>query len=637
MTWLAPFAGLLAGGLGLAALLALHSLKLRRRPVRVSSTLLWKDAARDLEVNVPFRAPRLTWLFLLQAVAVLLLAAAIGRPVTGSGERIPGRLIVVIDASASMSATDAGDGASRLDRAKALAAERLRALRRGTAAPEIAVVRAALEPRLVAAPDRSLDAALAGLRSIEPTDQPLDPEALRSMLAALMDRGGGRGGGDGADEQAEPVEPTLWVFTDAGDLGPRDFPGWSGRIVSTHPDRASGPNTGIAAMHATRDPADPGAARVFLRLVSNADRPVGAAVRLTAGEATVTTALEIPAAGPDGPGSATRAVRIPAPGAVRIEAALDNGGVLASDDRAWVDLPDPRPPRTVVFAPEGRASPFLLDVLGVLAPGAVSVHAPNELDALTGAELAVYDRVTPARLPGVPSLGFGSGWPGVEAEPIEARQRIASWDRAHPVLRDVSLATVVFDRAVPLPDASEPGVSVLAEAASGPAVIEAVGRGVRHLRVAFPLERSNWAVDVGMPIFVAAAFERLVPGVRGEGVVHTTARAVELRSDAAEVAATGPARARAPVAQGVGVLGPLPRAGVYDLAGSGERTLAVSVLDAGESAIPVGPSAAFGREATQGDRAAITEGRRERWPELLLAAFVVMTVEWIAHARRARV
>ncbi len=632
MTWLAPFAGLVAGGLGLAALLALHSLKLRRRPVRVSSTMLWRDAARDLEVNVPFRAPRVTWLFLLQVLAVLLLAAAIGRPVTGSGERIPGRLIVVIDASASMSATDAGDAATRLDRAKALAAERLRALRRGTATPEIAVVRAALEPRLVAAPDRSLDAALAGLRSIEPTDQPLDAEALRAMLAALMDRGGGDG-----DEQTEPVEATLWVFTDAGDLGPRDFPGWSGQVVSTHPDRGAGPNTGIAAMHATRDPADPGAARVFLRVVSNADRPVGVAVRLAAGEAAVTTALEIPAAGPEGPGSATRAVRIAAPGAVRIEAALDSGGVLAADDRAWVDLPDPRPPRTVVFAPEGRASPFLLDVLGVLAPGAVSVHAPGELDALAGAELVVYDRVTPARLPGVPSLGFGSGWPGMEGDPAEGRQRIASWDRAHPVLRDVSLATVVFDRAVPLPDGSEPGVSVLAEAATGPAVIEGVGRGVRHVRVAFPLERSNWAVDVGMPIFVAAAFERLAPGVRGEGVVHTTARAVELRSDAAEVGASGPAEARAPVAQGVGVLGPLPRAGVYALTGTGERTLAVSVLDAGESAIPVGPSAAFGREATPGDRAGITEGRRERWPELLLAAFVVMTVEWLAHARRARV
>ncbi|MCC5823571.1 MAG: VWA domain-containing protein [Phycisphaerales bacterium] len=632
MSFLAPLTGLFAGVLGITGLLLLHALKLRRRPVRVSSTLLWMNAAKDLEVNIPFRAPRMTLLFLLQLLAVILLALALARPVVGAAERIPGRLIVVIDASASMNAADAGpEGMTRLERAKALAVDRLGSMRRGSAVPEIAVVRASLDPRMVVAPRRSIENAIAGIRTIEPTDQPLDLDNLRAMLNALLDHAA-----EEDEESAASTEPTVWIFTDAGMIRPSDFPGWSGEIVTV--TDAPGRNAGIAAMHAIRDPSEPDTARVFLRVVSNADRPAGVVVRLRAGVVTQTVPLEIPAATEEGPGAVTRAVTIRAPGAARLEASLESGGgVLASDDRAWADLPDPRPPRTVVFAPDGRPDPFLLDVLGVLAPGSVSSHAPTERDALAGAELVVYDRVTPDALPSVPSLGFASAWPGAEEQALrEGRERIVVWDRAHPVLRDLSLATVVFDRAVPLPDESAPGVTVLAEARSGPAIIEAVGGGVRHIRVSFPLTRSNWAMDVGMPIFIASAFERLAPGVRGEGVVHTTSESIEIRAAADRVRADGPLTAEAPASEGVAILGPLARAGVYTLTGAEQPTLAVSMLDAGESAIRVGEPALFGREALPAARAAV-EGRRELWPTLLLIAFVIMTLEWFVHARRARI
>lgn len=637
MSFLAPFAGLLAGGLAMAALVALHALKLRRRPVRVSSTLLWRDAVRDLEVNIPWRRPRLTPMFLLQALAVLLLALAIARPVMGDAGGVPGRLIVVIDASASMNATDGGagsEGRTRLDEAKRLATERLGSLRRASGVPEIAVVRAALDPRMVVAPTRSVEAAIAGVRSVRATDQPLDADAVRTMLNALQDRSG--------DEDAPGDDPELWIFTDAGLLAARDFPGWSGEIAATNAGRPAGANAGIAALLATRDPTDPELARVFFRLVSNAERPTGVVARISVGDRSTPVAIQVPAAMADGPGSVTRTITVPAPGSQRIELALDNGGVLAADDRAWVDLPDASPPRTVVFAPEGRADPFLMDVLGVLAPGAVSVHEIGETDALRGAELAVYDRVTPQRLPPIASLGFGSGWPGLEPDAADTgRQRVIAWDRSHPVLRDLSLGPVVFDRAVALPDDATPGVTVLAEARTGPLIIEAVGGGLRHIRVGFPLARSNWAVDVGMPIFVAAAFERLAPGVRGEGVVHTTAQAVEVRAAADRVRADGPHSAEAPVsAEGVAVLGPLERAGVYTLEGAEAGSVAVSMLDARESGIAVGESVRFGRagrSARGGDVAGDGGGRQELWPWLLLGAFVVMTLEWFVHARRARV
>lgn len=623
MTFLAPLAGLLAGGLGLAALLALHALKLRRRPVRISSTLLWRDATRDLEVNTPWRRPRATWMLLLQILAVALLALGIARPVLGSGGSTTGRVVVVIDASASMNATDAR-GVSRFDRAVDAARERLSSLRRSDASPEIAIVRAAHTPAMVLAPTRSLGDALGVLDAVTPTDQPLDADALRDLLGSLRE--------SGEDDETNDTL-TVWAFTDGGSLRAEELPGVAGEIVAIG---SESPNAGIAAATGSRDPEDPSRARIFVRLVSNADRPVGVVVRVASPDETVRTPVEIPAATEDAPGAITRTIAVDAPGAARVEVSLERDDALAADNAAWVDLPDPTPPRTVVYAPEGRADPFLLDPLEVLAPGAVSVHPPTDLEAARVAGLVVYDRITPQRLPGVPTLGFGSAWPGTDLGERSGRERVVAWDRVHPALRDVSLSSVVYDRAVNLPRADTPGVTVLAESAAGPVITETVGAGVRHIRVAFPLERSNWGVEVGMAIFVAQAFERLAPGTRGEGVVRTTTDPVRVRASDDRVTATGPAEAiavRGP--DGTAALPPLERVGVYTLDNASPSTVAVSMLDESESMLAIGDSASLG---TPGRTTASADtGRRELWPYALLIAVVLMTLEYLIHAARARV
>jgi len=652
MTLLAPLAGLLAGLLGLGGLVLLHALKLRRQPLRISSTLLWKNAAQDLEVNTPWRRPRLTALLILQALAVLFLALAIGRPVLGAGGSGASRVVVVIDATASMRATTPG-GQTRFERAIAQAEDRIRALRRADRTPEIAVVRYAAAPSLVLAPTRSIGDALGAVRSITPTDQPGDTPKLRELLASMEDTAPATtdttDGDENADTQPIPYErrndPSLWVFTDAGSLDHSDLVGHRGEIIPAADTSAD--NAGIAALHASRDPDDPGTARVFLRLVSNASRPIGLIVSIDAGASPARLPVQVPAASPGAPGSLTRTINIEAPGERLITVSLDHRDrpdALATDDAAWVSIPDPSPPRTLVYAPEGRADPFLLDVVEALAPDAFSVHPPTDLNALRGADLVIYDRVTPASLPPVPTLGFASAWPtGDTANPPEfrtGRERVVAWDRAHPALRDVTLAPVVYDRAVVLPGAGVPGVSVLAESSSGPVFTETIAGGRRHIRVAFPLERSNWGVEVGMSLFVAKSFERLAPGTRGEGSVITTTQPFEAPSTAEVVRAVGPIELSAPgTARGVATLGPAERAGVYQLEGSTQRTAGVSMLDAPESMLAIGPGADFGAPSgntpNAGDPA--RSGRRELWPIALLLALAFMTAEFFVHAARARI
>src|SRR5216117_4062688 len=86
MTWLPNFLNFwpaaIATGIVVPSLLVLYFLKLRRRELAVSSTLLWKKAIQDLQVNAPFQKLRRNLLLFLQLLLLLLLCLAFSRPVT---------------------------------------------------------------------------------------------------------------------------------------------------------------------------------------------------------------------------------------------------------------------------------------------------------------------------------------------------------------------------------------------------------------------------------------------------------------------------------------------------------------------------------------------------------------------------
>src|SRR4051794_12889118 len=110
VTYWAVLAGVPVG------IIALYFLKLRRRPVQVPSTLLWRRSLEDLHVNSLFQRLSRNLLLFLQLLAVLLAMAALTGPrvsgTTGQGQRF----VLAIDNSASMSATDVAP--PRLARAK---------------------------------------------------------------------------------------------------------------------------------------------------------------------------------------------------------------------------------------------------------------------------------------------------------------------------------------------------------------------------------------------------------------------------------------------------------------------------------------------------------------------------------------
>src|SRR4051812_31667894 len=104
-SFLNPWSALAAAGLAIPALLVLYFLKLRRREIPISSTLLWRKAIQDLQVNSPFQKLRRNLLLLLQILLLLLLALALSRPVANYTKAAGSMNVILIDRSASMSAT----------------------------------------------------------------------------------------------------------------------------------------------------------------------------------------------------------------------------------------------------------------------------------------------------------------------------------------------------------------------------------------------------------------------------------------------------------------------------------------------------------------------------------------------------
>src|SRR5689334_3620649 len=97
-------------------IIALYFLKLRRRPVQVPSTLLWKRSLEDLHVNSLFQRLRKNLLLFLQLLAVCLTMLALTAPRIKGSAGQGQRYVIAIDNSASMSANDVKP--TRLARAK---------------------------------------------------------------------------------------------------------------------------------------------------------------------------------------------------------------------------------------------------------------------------------------------------------------------------------------------------------------------------------------------------------------------------------------------------------------------------------------------------------------------------------------
>ncbi|MBN2470746.1 MAG: VWA domain-containing protein, partial [Anaerolineae bacterium] len=176
MSFLAPLAALLA--LLAIPIVLLYMLRLRRQETEVSSTYLWRQLLQDREANAPWQKLRRNLLLLLQLLVLALLIFALMRPFIEIPTVTTGRIVLLLDASASMNATDVPP--SRFAAAQQAALELAAAL---SAQDSMTVIRVADVPEVLASATNDLNLLRSAILNAEVSQASADWQAALTLAA----------------------------------------------------------------------------------------------------------------------------------------------------------------------------------------------------------------------------------------------------------------------------------------------------------------------------------------------------------------------------------------------------------------------------------------------------------------------
>lgn len=623
MTFLSPWLAGIAAAIAVPSLIILYFLKLRRRDVEVSTTLLWRKAIQDLQANAPFQRLRRNILLLLQLLALAAVLLALGQPQV-KGEVATGRRhVILIDRSASMQSLDGAEpGAarakSRLDAAKEQAMELVRSLREpglmgGAEGDEAMVIAFDTEATVRQTFTSDKNALRAAIESIEPSDGPGRlTEAFRLAKAHAPRRFVEGMPVEGLTDIGAAVVMQLWSDGRLGDarsagVSPEDT------LIYHRMGQTDAVNFGIIDIRAERAYDDAAKLTVFIGVQSTdrSQREVDVELLVNgraAGLRSVRLSAAVPSPPPTDlpegvrigpifkPATAGATFQLDLPEGALVEARLRQpnsseppaGDVLAVDDRAYLVVP---PARRLSVALVTQGNYVLSAVLEGLPLSRLERFTPEEYDRrIRSTRAAEHDVVVldgfvpPPETAGAAGLppgrwlifnGVPAGAAGLEDKGLVGPAQVIDWNRSHPVMSGLNLDDMFIaeHRGVEI---APGGVSTaLASTERGPAIIEVLGVDSRAIVVPFDLASSSWPLHVSFVVFVASAMEYLGDQGTGAGAGRQlqpgNVLGDRLPGGVTSARITGPETGAdlAPGPDGGIVYGPIQRTGVYTVRWSG--------------------------------------------------------------------
>ena len=617
----------------LGGIVALWMLRLKRQEATVSSLYLWNALLQETQANAPFQKLRRNLLLVLQLLAAFLLVFALARPFV-YGEGLAGRTVVVIlDTSASMNATDVRP--TRLAAAKD-AADRLidSDLRLGDVAT---VLTASSKPAsLVSGFTGDKGRLKAAIDGAAGTDTPLDMAAALTLAQSLV---GTRAGAQ------------IRVFSDGG-LAPDDLRKtgaipFGGTDVRLTPIGTATPgNLAITRLDGRRNP-QTGAYEIFAQVQGSGGPapPGGTLTLLKDGKLIDARALSLT----NGMQSETFDSPLLGSGGV-VTARLDEvHDALAADNQASLVLAPPRPRRVLLVSP---GNVFLERGLNLDPDVTLEECAPDEFATVgrsgAGYSMTVFDGALPAKpLPPGNYLVFNA----LNAQmPLTAGgsaddPAFVDENRSHPVMRFADLDGLHLRTA--LRTQAQPWGETLAEADSGPLIAAGEHGGLRVVSVAFDLSDSDWPLRVSFPIFLTNAVRWLTAagglGASQEETPTGGVASLTLPSGGASVTITRPNGSKsalaAPTTGGMVLVDDTRQAGVYSAAtASGQiYPFAVNLDSAAESTLAVQNPPVLTHPGASAPAVHLPRSRRAKddlWPAVAAAALALLLLEWFVFHRR---
>ncbi|VAW40919.1 hypothetical protein MNBD_CHLOROFLEXI01-1572 [hydrothermal vent metagenome] len=616
MPFLTPLFLLL--GLLAVPIIILYMLRLRRREVMVSSTLLWQKLLRDREANAPWQKLRRNLLLILQLIILAALVFALARPFLPSSSIISGSVVVLLDASASMQATDVEP--TRFDAAKAEVAQLINNL---SGSSQMTLIKVGQTPTVLAAASSDRAQLRRALEAAQP-----DPSGATWNAAFALATGAAQGFrdarivivSDGGLPSNLPPLPVEYIYLPVGE---------------------SGENLAISAL-ATRE--IEGNIQLFASVQNEGQLDQETLLTISLDSTLFDSRrLMVPA------GSSVNATWDLPSGTATVEARLsDNeGDFLPLDDVAWAVHEGGISNRTLLVT---AGNLFLEQVFTVL-PGVEPFKVPPGSDLLDSEDfdydLVIFDGVPlPDPPPAADMLIINpqaGGEGGLFSVTGAFSDTVTTRLEESPLLQFVEWSEVDVRQAQQV---LAPWTQTLVQAEGGSLLLIGEQSGYRIAILTFDLRDSDLPLQIAFPILMANITGWLSPGRAFDaptglqpgdpvGIVpgaSSTAVLVQKPDGSRWSAEVGEDDLFFTETDALGLYTVLLRDAAADrLAGS----FAVNLFSPAESAIAPADTIPIGQAVQEAEDEGDV-GQQELWPWLLAIAIIILIVEWWVHHRGTR-
>ncbi|MCP4363346.1 MAG: VWA domain-containing protein [Chloroflexi bacterium] len=605
--------------LGLLAvpIIVLYMLRLRRREVMVSSTLLWQKLLRDREANAPWQRLRRNLLLLLQLLILLLLVLALARPFLPVPSVINNSVVVLLDGSASMQANDVEP--NRFTVAKDEVHQLINDL---SGRNQMTIIQAGQTPAVIAAATNDKNSLRDALNAAQPETGTADWQAAFALAAGA----------------AQGFQNAQVAIVSDGGL-PAGLPSLSAETVYI-PIGSSGENLAITAL-ATRETA--AGIELFTSLTNEGvlDRETLLSISL---DGTLFDSRQVTV-----PGQSIASATWTLPARTQIiqaQLSAQEGDSLTLDDTAWAVHEGGVSNRALIVT-EGNL--FLEQVFSVL-PGIEAFKASPGSDLLNDNDnpfdLVVFDGVPlPDSPPDTDMLILKPQTGGSDLFTVNGvfSNTVTVQLADSPLLQFVDWRNVNIRQAQ---NVTAPWAQTLVQAEGGPLIQIGERNGRRLALMNFDLRDSDLPLQIAFPILMANITGWLSPGRPFDAPTGLQpGDPVSIAPGAGTTAVTIIKPDGAAWTNEVGeeaiLFTETDQLGLYQVIlrdNTGERaagSFAVNLFDQAESHIQPTEQVQVGQET------AVTEsegavGQRELWPWLIIIGFFVLLLEWWIHYRGVR-
>jgi Ca-activated chloride channel homolog len=609
MSFLSPEA--LAFAAAIPVVIVFYLLKRKRVVKLVSSTLLWQKFLAETQANKPFQRLRHNWLLLLQIFLLTLVVLALTRPFFAGPGKSSRLRIVILDASASMQATDVKP--SRFEKARAEALKWVSSL---GDYDQMVVLQAGANTEVKQSATSDKTALRRVLQSAAATDSPTRLiEGLKLAETLVKSR----------------TDAEIHLFSDGAAPNLGEFENKNLPVVY-HRVGESRNNLGIVSLDVRANPDDPAQRAIFAAVGNFSTNALQTDVELLfEGQLLETRPLSLP------PTNTVPLVFVAPQGkdgvfTVHLAAHDD----LAIDNQASIVSLMPKPVSVLLVT---RGNRFLEKALKG-ASGVQLTAVPVLTDPAEKSDLVVLDDVFPAVWPRPNVLAIhtaATNWfPGWEAvkSPL-----IVDWKNTHSLLRFVNFDNVQIAETVKVkpPDW---GVS-LVDSPDGPLIIAGQRDRQRIVWIGFDVLQSTWPLRLSFPIFIATAVDWLNPA--STSAAQLMVRAGDsfrhgLSQKITEAHLTGPDGKTQPLSLEPNareiLVGDTFKQGIYHLkAGTNDVTFCVNLLDSAESNITPREELPLGRYAKV-SATTLKRANLELWRWLAGVGLLVLLFEWWFYHKR---